>query len=239
MRILVLIALTACKDLAPPTCTEGESSACFRGVFRTLVGSPIEGVEICTPDLPEVACTTTDAEGGWKIPGLPKDTDVIVTASHPDYVPSLFAQHTSMSWYEWYKVGVPTGIADSNANRLDIEPDPDRGSLLFLTWEGLNLDGVDTPNVPGVRMEVDGSGQPFYGNALQLADPDRIDTSSSGSGGVLNARPGTLRVRFEGAEGRCAQEPMFHPQAESGGWIPAPIRAGWTTAIDVICPVAP
>lgn len=235
----LLLAITGCQAAEPPTCAEGDGTACFRGVFRTLIGAPIEGFEVCAPDLPDIDCTRTDEDGGWKLPGLPPDTDVVITAAHPDYAPSLFAQNTGMSWYEWYKVGIPTSIAASNAGRLDTENDPARGGLLFLTWEGLNIDGDDTPNVPGVTIETEGGGRAFYGNALQLADPDRTETSSSGSGGVLNVPPGELRARFRAPAGRCAQEAMFHPTADPAGWIPVPVRAGWTTAIDVMCPVDP
>ena len=143
-----------------------------------------------------------------------------------------------MSWYEWYKVGIPTNIADSNAGRLGTENDPERGHMLFLAWEGLNIGGEDTPTVAGVVMELEGGGRAFYGNALQLADPDRTETSASGSGGVLNARPGDLRVRFTSPAGRCGTDPMFHPATVDGTWIPVPIRAGWPTAIAVICPVS-
>jgi hypothetical protein len=234
---LLLLGSIGCKAADPPTCEEGEDTACFRGVFRTLIGAPIEGFEVCAPDLPEIDCTTTDEDGGWKLPGLPRDTDVIITAAHPDYVPSLFAQNTGMSWYEWYKVGIPTNIADSNAGRLDTENDPTRGHMLFLAWEGLNIDGEDTDAVPGVTLETAGGGRVFYGNALQLADPDRTETSSSGSGGVLNVPPGEMEVRLRAPAGRCAHEPMFHPTVGDAGWIPVPVRAGWTTAIDVMCPV--
>lgn len=239
MRAGLLLLAVGCARPEPPTCAEPGDTACFRGVFTTLLKAPIEGVEVCAPDLPDIDCTVTDEDGGWKLPGLPGGTEVVVTAAHPDYMPSLFAQNTSMSWYDWYKVGVPPSIAESNYGRLDIEADPDRGSLLFLTWEDLNIDGVDTPNVPGVTIEVEGDrGRVFYGNALNLAEADRTETSSSGSGGVLNVPEGEVRVRFTAPAGRCARDTMFHPIADDAGWITAPIRAGWTTAIDVKCPVS-
>lgn len=230
--------ITGCAPLEAPECKEGEDTACFRGVFKTLVGAPIAGMRVCAPDLPELDCVRSDEDGGWKLPGLPRDTNVLITAEHPDFVPTAFPQNTRMSWYDWYKVGVPKGIADSNADRLDVSARADRGSVLFLAWEGLNIDGVDTDKVSDVTAQVQGaSGQLFYANGLGLADPDPQATTASGMGGILNEAPGELRLRLDAPAGRCAQDPMFHYTADADGFIPVPVRAGWNTAIDVICPV--
>ena len=161
---------------------------------------------------------------------------MVVTATHPDMVPTLFAQNTAMSWYEWYKVAVPPDIANKNAERMGLDARSDRGNVLFLTWEGLNIDGKDTDNVKDVVAEVQGGGKLFYGNTVTLADPDLTATSGSGSGGLVNVPPGTIDLRLKAEAGRCAQDPMFHFDVVDG-WIPVPVRAGWNTAIDVMCPV--
>ena len=234
---MIVWSLLACQgSLSVPDCDDSTDTACFRGVFRTLLGSPVEEVEICAPDFPELGCVLSDAEGGWKLPGFPLESNVHLTATHPDYVPSLFPQHTSMAWYHWYKVAIPLSVMQTNANQLDVQLESSKGQLLFLVWEGLNIDGVDTENVADVRATVAGSVEHlFYGNALNLASAGLSATSGSGSGGVLNALPGELSLQLEGPAGPCAQEHMFHYQAEDG-MIPIPIRAGFTTAIDVICP---
>jgi len=235
---LLALVVAGCAPLEPPSCEEEGDTACFRGVFKTLVGRPIEGMEVCAPDQPTLECVESDEGGGWKLPGLPPDTNVVLTARHPDYARTAFPQRTDMSWYAWYKVGVPTDIADSNATRLDVEARADRGSILFLAWEGLNIDGEDTRNVADVTAELrDGGGRVFYANGLGLADADATATAGTGLGGVLNVPPGTVELRLRAPAGRCADEPMFHYPADPDGWIPVPILAGWTTAIDVICPV--
>jgi len=234
---MVLWIFLACKpDPQPPTCTDDFEYACFRGIFRTLIGSSVEGVEVCAPEVDGIDCVTTDQDGAWKIPGLPKDSNVFLTASHPDYAPSLFPQHTSMDWYDWYKVAIPTSVMDSNANRLDIEIDENKGQFLFLTWKGLNIDGVDTDNVPEVTLSQNQSfPYLFYGNAIGVADPDQESTTNSGSGGILNLDPGETSLQLNSPNGSCTQEHMFHYQQVDDN-IPIPIRAGFTTAIDVICP---
>jgi hypothetical protein len=234
---MVLFIFFSCNDIKVPTCEESEDTACFRGAFRTLLGAPIEFVEVCAPDFPDLDCVLTDEEGGWKIPGFPLDTNVFITAEHPDYVSVLFPQHTSMSWYDWYKVSFPPTVMETNANQLDLTLSEDRGHLLFLTWEGLNIDGVDTDNIPNVTGELaDNTGRLFYANGIGLASSDAEMTSNSGSGGVLNLEEGEYQMRLTAPAGHCAQDHMFHYLA-SDEWIPVPIREGFTTAIDVICPI--
>ena len=233
----MLYFIFACGQIKVPSCEESTDTACFRGAFKTLLGAPIENMEVCAPDYPELNCVTTNEDGGWKLPGLPVDTNVYLTATHPDYVPSLFPQHTSMSWYDWYKVGIPPNIMETNGNQLDVTLNAERGHLLFLTWEGLNIDGIDTENVEGVVATVNGDQSPFYGNALGLASSSTTETTSSGTGGLLNIRSDSVNIKLSAPDGPCAQEHMFHYEVDGDGWIPVPIKSGFTTAIDVICPV--
>jgi hypothetical protein len=236
----LLIVLVGCKPLMVPPCSEDSETACFRGVFKTLLGAPIDGMEVCAPELPDIDCTLTDENGGWRMPGLPRDTDVVLTAEHEKYVPSAFPQNTEMSWYDWYKVGVPKSTLEMNANRLDVEQQAGTGSVLFLTWEGLNHDGIDTPNVRDVALQVrGGDGRVFYANGIGLADKNATATQGSGLGGILNLEPGIVKVRLEGPAGMCGKTPIFHYPADADGWIPVPVLKGWNTAIDVQCPVAP
>ena len=233
----MLYLLFACGQIKVPSCEEATDTACFRGGFKTLLGAPIEGVEICAPEYSELDCVTTNEDGGWKLPGLPVDTNVYLTANHPDYVPSVFPQHTSMSWYDWYKVGIPPNIMETNANQLDVSLSPDHGHLLFLVWEGLNIDGVDTDNVEGVTAVTSSGEPPFYANAIGLASSSTTETTSSGSGGLLNVEMGQTEIQLSAPAGPCAEEHMFHYQRDEAGWLTVPILSGYTTAIDVICPV--
>lgn len=228
--------LLACGPTPAPTCDDTASGACFTGHVRSLLGSPVQGMTLCTPELPDLACVVTAADGTWTLPGLPVDTDVIVTGTHPEYAPVVFPQNTAMDWYDWYKVAVPLSVMESNANQLDVTLDPERGQLLFLAWQGLNLDGVDTDNVAGVTATLDPQSELlFYASGLGIASPSATETSDSGSGGALNLAPGTVHLSLTGPAGPCGQEPMFHHAAD-GDRIPVPILAGFTTAIDVQCP---
>ena len=235
---LIFLLSTGCSSpIEAPKCESQEDGACFKGVFRTLLSQPVEGIEVCTVGQEIDSCVTTDDLGQWKIPGLPINSNVVITAEHPDFVSTVFAQNTSMDWYDWYKVAIPKSIMNTNANRLDIELNPERGHILFLTWEGLNIDGIDTPNVSDVVLSnANDFPYAFYGDGLGLASDGLESTSGSGSGGVLNLVPDTYNLILEAPAGLCGEETIFHfPQTDTG--IPVPVKAGFTTAIDVQCPI--
>lgn len=239
LLFIVLLAVLAGCGTQPreaPTCADTTEFACLRGAFRTLVGDSVADIEVCPWSLTDVECTVTDADGQWQIPGLPRTGDLALLAEHADFTPTLFPQTSSMDWYAWFKVAVPPFVLNTHASRLDVELDPARGHLLFLTWEGLNIDGVDTPNVPDVVAtleEIDGS--VFYGDGLGLASAVATATNGSGVGGALNLEPGVARIRLEGPGGPCGEQ-MFHWAPEADGVIPVPIEPGFVTAIDVMCP---
>ncbi|MCP4871931.1 MAG: hypothetical protein GY898_24765 [Proteobacteria bacterium] len=235
--VLAAGLLAACGRPAPPPECGSEDFACFFGAFSNLGGTAIEGMELCTPDLPEVDCVATNADGTFQLPGLPLETDVAITAEHADFVPTLFPQNTALDWYAWNKVAVPPFVVETHADRLDSELDPELGHLLFLVWEGLNLDGVDTPRVTDVEGELlapDGS--LFYADGLGLASASATATTSSGSGGALNLAPGTAELVLTAPEGPC-DEASFTWALEDDGTIPVPVRAGFFSAIDIVCPV--
>ena len=232
-----LLLTISCGDpISAPDCENDIDTACFKGVFRTLLGQPVEGVQLCVYGSDSIPCTQTDVSGQWKIPGLPMDEDIAITAEHEEYVSSLFGQHTSMDWYDWYKVAIPKSIMNTNANRLDVDLDSTKGHILFLTWEGLNIDGIDTPNVEGVQLaNADSFEYAFYGDALGLAADNLTETSGSGSGGVLNLSEGIHTLSFKGITGDCVDTHMFHYKPIADG-VPVPVIPGFTTAIDIICP---
>lgn len=233
---VLLLTISCGEPITAPNCEDDTDTACFKGVFRTLLGQPVEGVKLCVYENDSIPCTQTDSAGQWKIPGLPIDEDIAITAEHEDYVSSMFGQHTSMDWYDWYKVAIPKTIMNTNANRLDIELDSNKGHILFLAWEGLNIDGIDTPNVDGIHLtNANSFAYAFYGDALGLASDSLTETSGSGSGGVLNLDEGTHLLSFAGPNGSCVQTHMFHYQSTPDG-IPVPVASGFTTAIDIICP---
>ncbi len=235
MRALIFLFLAGCSvPTAPAECGDSEF-ACFRGTFRTLIDEPVEGMEICAPEL-GLECVSTADDGSWQMPGLPLDSNVFLTVEHADFVATLFPQHTSMDWYAWHKVAVPPFVLDTHADRLDATLDDGLGHLLFLVWEGLNIDGVDTSRIEGVTATLHSpSGSIFYADGIGLASASATQTTGSGSGGALNLEPGLASLSLAAPGGPC-EEHSFSWAFEPGEPIPVPLRAGYATAIDVICP---
>ena len=63
-------------------------------------------------------------------------------------------------------------------------------------------------------------------------------TGSSGSGGAVNITPGTIDLSLESPDGACTEH-SFSFEFNEDGSIHIPIKAGYTTAVDVVCPVLP
>lgn len=232
---LVVCVLPACTLATPPPCDEVSETACFAGAMRGLLGERMADVEVCAPDYSDIACVLTDDEGTWRLEGFPRDTDVVVTATAENMIDTLFPQTTSMDWLDWYKVMVPESIVASNARTVGAELDPSMGHMFFVVFDDVSVDGTEPKRISNVTVTVEGElGTVFYANALGLAAAGRTETSSNGSGGVLNLPVGIHRVTFR-HEGRVCNQQSFHftPEGEA---IPVPIRAGFTSAIDVMCP---
>ena len=93
-----------------------------------------------------------------------------------------------------------------------------------MVWEGLNIDGVDTENVEGINSGFVNDDLLFYGDALGLASANLTETSSSGSGGLLNIQEGEIELSLRTSDNmiECGQDPMFHYIGTTGTNIPIP-----------------
>ncbi len=187
--MLIFFAL-ACDDPAPPECDAVDDDyACFRGNFITLLQAGIEGVEVCIPDLDDVDCTTTDDDGGFVLAGLPKDTDLVVTATLDDVVPTAFPQNSAHEARNFVATLYDVSFAEFNAERMGTVYDPDAAHLAFTLFHYAREPGGEElpPHTEGTSFSLSpDEGIPYYMNGLFLADEDLTATSSSGFGGFLN-----------------------------------------------------
>ena len=121
-----------------------------------------------------------------------------------------------MAWYDWYKVVIPHSVMQTNANQLDVQPNPPKVSCFFWSGKRLNINGIDTENVADVRATFAGSVEHRGSeNALNLASAGLSATSGSGSGGVLKCSLGSATAAG-GPVRPCAQEHyvLFSPSRE-------------------------
>ena len=63
--VMFTVVLIGCGDpIVAPSCENDLETSCFKGVFRTLLGQPVEGVEVCVHGDDSFPCVTTDVNGG-------------------------------------------------------------------------------------------------------------------------------------------------------------------------------
>ncbi len=238
--MLLLLAL-ACDDPAPPECDAADDEyACFRGNFITLLQQGIEGVEVCVLDV-DVDCVLTGDEGDFVIAGLPLDTDLVVTATLDDMVPTALLQNSADEARNFVSTLYDVSFAELNAERMGTVYDPDAAHLAFTVFhEARAPGGEELPeHTEGVSFLVEPAvGTPYYMNGLFLADDDLASTSSSGFAGVANLEPGDYELVLDAPGGPCGEEHYFSFAFEPGGPVPFTAIAGFTSYLDLVCPPA-
>jgi len=239
--MLLLLAL-ACDDPTPPECDAADDDfACFRGNFITLLQQGLEGVEVCVLDVEDVACELTDAEGGFVLAGLPRDADLVVTATLDGVVPTAFLQNSADEERNFVATLYDVSFAELNAERMGTAYDPDAAHLAFTLFHFARDPGGEElpPKSEDVSFSVTPeAGTPYYMNGLFLADDDLSSTSGSGFAGVANLPPGDYELVLDNPGGDCGTEHYFSFAFDPGEPVPFVGLAGFTSYLDIVCPPA-
>ena len=94
--LMILWPLLACQgSLSVPDCDDSTDTACFRGVFEpcwALLSRKWRSVLQTSRSW--AVCSLMPR--GWKLPGFPLDSNVHLTATHPDYV--LLCSPSTPAW---------------------------------------------------------------------------------------------------------------------------------------------
>ncbi len=234
-----LLAL-ACQAPESPSCEAStDQFACFRGNFVTLLQQGISGVEVCVPDVEGVDCQVTDDEGAFVLSGLPMDTDLVVTATLEEMVPTAFLQNTAAEARNFVATLYDESFVELNAERMGAVFDPDAAHLAFSVFQYARTPEGDElpPRTEDVSFSiVPEEGIPYYMNGLFLADDELSSTSSSGFAGVLNLVPGDYEVFLDNPGGPCGTEHYFSFSFEEGEPVPFVGLEGFTSYVDLVCP---
>ena len=237
---MLLLLVLACDDPAPPECDAADDDyACFRGNFITLLQQGIEGVEVCVPDVEEVACELTDDEGAFVLAGLPRDTDLIVTATLEGMVPTALLQNSADEERNFVSTLYDVSFAELNAERMGTVYDPEAAHLAFTVFQYARDPGGEElpPKTEGVSFSVlPVDGTPYYMSGLFLADEDLTSTSGSGFAGVANLTPGNYELVLDAPGGPCGSEHYFSWAYDEGEPVPFQGLAGFTSYLDLVCP---
>jgi hypothetical protein len=182
-----------------PTGIHDESGSIEGRVTSAATSLPLAGVEVCALVPPEetVECAVSEADGDYKIEGLPAGTYKVEFEDEPDYASQFYAGKTTLA--EATPVSVSTGASTTgiNAALAPVEgPHLGAGSIegrVTAQATGLALSGVQVCAIPG--------------------SPEKCDlTGLDGAYSIVNLPPGDYKVEFNDGPGFQIQ---FYDEASS------------------------
>lgn len=189
----------------------------------------VAGAELCVVSHPELPCVTTDAEGGYRLDGVPADTDIVVVATHAGHVSGATQARTYPANGQQVSIILSEEINVAAMVRpLGYEfPLGDTGiiSFSFRNYTGGGLGGA---------VITASSGDVVYTGDGGLPDPDRTE-SRRGDGFVFDVTPGfvTLDVQADGY--RCNLGEMTALAGDGPNQVVAVVHPGTITNVGVTC----
>jgi hypothetical protein len=235
---VVLGVLSACGSGAPIPTDGGadagpEVTTSIDGIVRSFaMGSgetPIAGARICVLDRPDIACTTSAADGTFSLAGVPADVpgairvdaEAHVSAIIPGVIPAGLRPTPFIDM-------IPDATLEAGAAPLGITyPLGDTGLMTLYARE---LAGAH-PYLAGATMDLETGTATgiFYPGPDESIDPTLTETSTAGWALAANVSVGTVTVRYG--------PPAMHCDTAIWGWprddgaIDVPIRAGADTYV--------
>lgn len=213
------------------------------GDFAPAAGlKPLEGVEVCTVEQPEVACATTDAAGHYALVGLPAGEDLLITYEKEGYLPQLGMLSTGSSDVGPVEIRLaPTGAAEPLFTIIGATyPLGDTGGITFGAYPSTTGGGIGPEDgLAGYSVALAPSSGvgPVYVNEQEFPDTAQTDTAAPGWGLYANIAPGTVALTFTKDGKPCDRvRPGYGWESSlSGGTLQMPIVAGYLTAGAVLC----
>ena len=231
--VVGMSAVLGCSEVSNPSGTVEVRFAIKENFEQT----PLEGAEIC--ETGTTRCATTDSNGGAKL-ALPANRRLSYTIENEDYESILLPVLTgtaggdvshSMYTEEW--------LADNFANLDSPYPMTDRGMIHV----------IFSPRFAGATFElVDATGKAFYKDEEDSWSANLEATTAGGTGrerccaegGFVEVVPGEHQVEIGGTAQDCAPESTGGLARSWPGDAPnrfrAPVRAGFSTRIILLCP---
>jgi len=219
---LIVFTVSACQDVV------SEKSLLVRVV--DLANAPLEGVMICETDTAN--CALTGADGHATLV-LPTDEEFSYTATKEGYERLLQADVTDGR----FDAATPPKLILSG-NKATAEwmealmspyPQMGTGSVdVFVAYGGIEGATLDL---------IDATGKAYYEDEARIPTLDLEATTSSGHGGFVEVPPGDFEIELGGTVNDCYPGRAWPGSTKNR--IRVPIRAGYFTVANVVCPPRP
>ena len=178
---------------------------------------------------PDLGCVTTDESGRYTFPGLPRNTAVRFKVTKSGYLGDIVVidvrdvDRDDINGALFEQSLMSSVFADAG-----ITYDPSKG---IVGWSLDQEGGMIGASGYTVSLAPSGGDGPFYASGFSV-DPALTNTNEMGAALVINLENGDYVASAEGP-GTCT--PHFEKESAPMTW-PAPVEAGFVTAIAAFCP---
>ena len=196
-------------DTTSTTDVSGVTSVTISGTVLSLLREePLDLVEVCVYERPDISCANTNVDGNYSLAGVPANAEVAISYTGSGLVPFLVMVRTEEEDLE--------DIGHFQANEVELQMivlatnvdiDENKGSLFFAIYrewppgEGEYLSQVTVEHAP-----ASGSGV-IYGNDSGTPDLDMTETADAGNGGFMNVDIGDSELIFTHPTRSCFPAP--------------------------------
>jgi hypothetical protein len=190
--------------------------------------APLVGAQVCVVEPAGGPCATTDAEGAFRLEGMPEDTNVLVTFAATGYFPiAVTVRMRSTDVTVNYTIPM-RDVVNSLARLVSgTRADPTKGHVFVQT---ARTAGVTTTIAP-----MTGEG-PVYTSG-GLPSPAASSTTADGTGIYANFTPGEYEITFTPPPGNtCVDTEVNWPAGENKSRLR--ILADHITSLTMDCRVA-
>ena len=177
-------------------------------VLSLLREEPLDMVDVCVYERPEIPCTTTDVSGDYTLSDVPAHSEVALSYTGSGLVPFLVMVRTEAEDLE--------DVGHFHANEVemqlivtatDVDAEENKGSLFFAIYrEWPPGDGEYLSDVIVEHSPASGTGV-MYGNESGMPDLDTTSTSDAGNGGFMNVDAGFSELIFTHPTRQCYPAP--------------------------------
>jgi len=218
----------ACNEVTTPVTAEVSFTV---GAWDPVQGSAqetLQGVRICELDVAN--CTLTDARGEATLM-MPTLQETGYTMELEGYAPWLRPTIVEGSGSTLGSLMIPAQfISDQHARVNSPYPTRDTGTILIIS---------EPPAGAGLTFElVAATAKAFYHEPNRDWSLDLSETTSLGAGGFTEVTPGEFQINIGGTAAGCVATLYAWP-GDSEDTLRVPVRNGYVTQSNIVCPVPP